>query len=397
MNEYVTAQGPDFRKTGMTAVYLAGCALNDRCPELDVAVDLDDLFAFCKFHSITAIVAMALERYWKEVAPAEPEQMKQWKQAKDMAIRKNILLNAERDRILKFLESIDCWYMPLKGSLLQFDYPKFGMRQMSDNDILVDPAKQEQIHDFMCENQYTAAFYKKANHDEYMKKPVYYFEMHMNLFEKATDPVLAGYYEDVKRLLRKDPGNKFGFHLSDNDFYVYLIAHAYKHVTVSGIGLRHLLDVYVYLNKHGNSLDREYLRRELEQFGAYEFTSQCEELAQILFREPQKNVTLREDNEDLLDAFLQSGTYGTKKQLMEKSLANLGGDGKSGGVLLKLRYLFRRIFPPVELLAVMHPEIKVHKWKIPFVYAARLWKALTNKPKSVIRELKALGDENSEK
>lgn len=396
MREYVTAASPDYRKTGMTAVYLAGCALNDCCPELDASVNLDELFAFCKFHSITSMVAMALERYWKEVSPGEPEQMKQWKQAKDMAIRKNILLNAERDRILKHLESIGCWYLPLKGSLLQFDYPKFGMRQMSDNDILVDPSKQEQIHEFMCGSGYTDAFYKKANHDEYMKKPVYYFEMHMSLFEKATDPVLAGYYSDMSRLLRKDTGNEFGYHLNDNDFYIYLIAHAYKHVSVSGIGLRHLLDVYVYLNKHGGGLDRAYLRRELEQFGAYEFTCQCEALAELLLREPVNNVLLDEGDQELLDAFIQSGTYGTKKQLVEKSLAHLGG-GTSGGIWLKLRYLFRRIFPPVELLAVMNPEIREKKWKIPLVYAARLWKAAFKKPMSVIRELKALDGRNTDR
>ena len=197
---------------------IAGCALNDRCPDLDGSLDLDALFAFCKFHSITSIVAMALERYWKEVTPADPEQMKQWKQAKDMAIRKNILLNAERERIVKHLESICCWYMPLKGSLLQYDYPKFGMRQMSDNDILFDESMHRQVYEFMTGSGYEAVTYQQGKDDEYVKKPLYNIEMHRALFGNALYPELAEYFRDVKQRLIKDEQNQFGYHFSREDF-----------------------------------------------------------------------------------------------------------------------------------------------------------------------------------
>ena len=115
-------------RLGLETTYLAGCALQNVTPQLDDTLDFEALYRFCKFHSVTSIVAMALDSYWK-TQPGDPEIMAKWRKVRDQAIRKNILLNAERDRILAHLEAIGCWYMPLKGSLLQYDYPKFGMYQ----------------------------------------------------------------------------------------------------------------------------------------------------------------------------------------------------------------------------------------------------------------------------
>lgn len=374
----------NFRALGIRASYLAACALHGVIPE-DDGENLDALFRFCRFHSITAVVAMAIESI-----PALGDQLKPWKQEKDLAIRKNILLNAEREQVQKALEDINCWYMPLKGSLLQFDYPRFGMRQMSDNDILFDESRTEAVHQLMLDRGYEAVTYRTGNHDEYVKKPVYNMELHRSLFQNGLDPVLAEYYRDIFTKMRRDGGNQFGYHLSREDFYVYLVAHAYKHWRYSGVGIRSLMDVYVYVSKYREELDWDYIRCELDKIQAESFEEECRSLSQRLFAQPVRNPELSEKEWKALDTYFSSGTYGTEEKAVENKLDAIRNNEGSSETNGKLRYLINRLFPPVSYLAESFPGLERQKWKLPFIYLYRMLKAIFVSPARILRELNLL-------
>lgn len=372
----------------MEAVYLISCALHDRVP--DVSEDLESLFHYCQSHSVAAMVAMALESGWRTNPPKNGDIVTPWKQVKEKAIRKNILLNAERQRILAYLDSIGCWYLPLKGSFLQHDYPKFGMRQMSDNDILYDVAMDQQVRGFMVESGYTVKAFGKNNHDEYTKPPVYNFEMHRRLFSPLTHPALAEYYSGIRHLMVKDADNRCGYHLSDEDFYVYMIAHAYKHYFVRGTGIRTLVDVYVFLDRHGEKLDWTYVETEIKKLGITDYERQCRSIAPKLFDLPCRDIPLSEAEAVFLEQFLGAGTYGSRKQAVENALDRMQANDASGGFLTKMRYFWQRMFPPLEFMAELEPDLLEHRWKLPFAYLKRLLKVLFLYPMRAIREMQHL-------
>ncbi len=381
MDQMNTEKQMKCRRLGFRAVYLAACALHNRPPEGDWREELEELYRFCKFHSITAITTMALEEVWKR-EPAGEAAMNQWRQARDKAIRKNILLNAERERILGWMESAGCWYMPLKGSLLQFDYPKFGMRQMSDNDILCDSAKADAIYRFMLESGYKCELHNQGNHDEFIRQPVYNFEIHRELFKPELSPELAAYYADIHDRSRKDENNGCGYHLSTEDFYIYLTAHAYQHYVLSGIGIRSLMDVYVFLDRHEQELDWDYVRRELDKLGTGDFEAWCRRMSKALFGEPALKPEILPEDLAVLDAFFAAGTFGTEEQLLKKAMA--ANAGEKGG---RAGYFLRRMFPSQEMLGVMYPVVKGRKWLVPFVWVYRLVKSLVRRPGRVFREI----------
>lgn len=376
-------------ETGMAAVYLIGCALHDAAPDLRQIGDLDPLLRYCGQHSVTAMVAMALESAWKVSPPEDPAVMTPWKQAKDKAIRKNILLNAERARILAYLDSIGCWYLPLKGSFLQFDYPKFGMRQMSDNDILIDASMSLRVRDFMENSGYKAEMIGKIHHDEYLKEPVYNFEMHRSLFRPQFNERIAKYYENIRDIMEKDEGNRCGYHLKPEDFYVYMTAHAYKHYADHGTGIRTLVDSYVFLNRH-RALDWPYVERELETLGILEYERKSRSLSMKLWGEPRGDIGLTDGEAEFLAAFLGAGTYGNRLRRTENALDRMAETERSGGFLLKLRYLWNRVFPPLELMAETSPELKEKPWLLPFLQIKRLFLSLVKKPKILFAELMTL-------
>ncbi len=129
-------------------IYLTACAINDRMPRQERVerLELPNLFEVSQKHILTACVAYALE--------SAGVKDNDFTQAKEKAIRKNILLDAERGNILRKLEAEKIWYMPLKGSILKDWYPKLGMRQMSDNDILCYSKKMAEVRDIFLDEGY---------------------------------------------------------------------------------------------------------------------------------------------------------------------------------------------------------------------------------------------------
>ena len=366
---------------GMDAIRLVRCALHGQRLQQGINSDPEELYTFCEFHSITAMAAMALETLQKE----EPsEQIRKFQQARARAMRKSILLNAEREQILRHLEEIGCWYMPLKGSLLQYDYPQFGMRQMGDNDILIDPAGQEKVHEFFCGRGYEVKSYQMMVVNNYHKAPVYNFEMHTALFGLESPKEFREYYSDVEARLIPDEGKRYGRHFSREDFYIYMIAHAWKHARHGGIGIRFLADIWVYLRKYREQLNWEYVGGELEKLGAGEFERGCRQLAGKLFDSPDGEAELSAGEQETLRQFMTAGAYGTLERKMTNRLNEETGRGA------KLRYMVSRIFPSAETLSLVHPHVMEQRWRVPLIWIWRLIRAVFVCPRDTVREIAML-------
>ncbi len=369
-------------------LYLMNCALHGIAPGWSGERDWEGLLRFCKFHTLTAMAAMALERDWAQSPPA-PEVRKPWDQEKNQSIRRGILMNAEREAITAQLERMGCRYLPLKGSLLQFDYPQFGMRQMSDNDILIDPAFREQVHDWMLTRGYEAVTYMTQVEDSYQKKPLFHFEMHSALFGLDSDPAFRRLYETVWDRLLPVEGKQFGLRFTHEDFYVYLVAHGWKHALWGGMGLKILGDLWVFEGKHPD-LDFAYIEGELEKLGARDYGRLCRRVCHALFDVPGALGDLTGEEQALLHSLSIAGAYGTAQIRMQNRL----GDAQAPGA--KLRYLLRRIFPSAETLAITHPEVLQRRWLVPFYWVRRLIRALFQAPGTTLKELKLLRSQGKE-
>ena len=79
------------------------------------------------------------------------------------------------------------------------------------------------------------------------------------LFSEKTGAEWNQYYQDVKDRLIKDESNSFGYHFEENDLYIYVIAHAYKHHKGSGTGIRTLTDCYILNEAYVDHFDYEYI------------------------------------------------------------------------------------------------------------------------------------------
>lgn len=319
-------------------IYLLSCAVNGITPDKDKirAMDLETLYKFSKWHTVRAAVHTALR--------SAGVNDKNFHQAYNMAVRKNVMLDVERTAILEDFEHRGIWYMPLKGSILKELYPENGMREMADNDVLYDNTKQTEVNKLMLENGYTAESVGKSHHDVYMKLPVLNFELHTALFGSAHAEPLYRYYADTKRLLIKDEGNNYGYHFSDEDFYVYMTAHEWKHYNGSGTGIRSLLDCYVYCKIKGDNLNRNYITEQCRQLEITDFEKERRSLAVKIFSSDTL-PDLTESEQEMLIFYLTAGTYGTFDNAIKKKLKDQS----------KLSFWVHSIFIPRKQMAASVP------------------------------------------
>lgn len=371
-------------------LYLAACAINDIKPDENIYASEDPaiLFKSAKRHGIAALVAFALGK--NDYKGIDKETAKSFRTEKDKSVRKIMLFDAERKAILDFFEKEGIRYLPLKGIILQKLYPEYGMRQMADNDILYDVKGQKKLKDFMVSRGFDAKGVGIGVHDCYYKEPVYNFEMHTKLFDKSLHGGAFGdYYADVWNRLVPDEGKKFGYHMKDEDFYIYVLAHAGKHHHGSGTGIRTLVDILA-MNRSFKNLDRSYVENELDKLGLKALERKLHDISFKLLSDPQKTVEaldgLTDDERQELDYILSSGTYGTLENGVRNRMIREVGEGP---VTKKVRakYYFKRIFPDQETMIPYFPPAK-YKPLIPFVWIFRILRGMTTRRKKAINEFK---------
>lgn len=355
-------------------------------------MDFSSLYQLAKTQTLTAITYMGLEGEGVILLKQySPELARKWEQDKKMAIRKNILLDEGRNEILAKMEEAGIWYIPLKGALLKDLYPRYGMRQMSDNDILYDAAYQKKLRILMENLGYKTEAFGTSSHDVYQKPSIYNYEMHKTLFGKGGVKEKYQYYVNIKEKLILDSGKKYGYHFTDEDFYIYMTAHAHRHFSDGGNGLRCLVDCYVYMSKKEATMDWNYIFGELKKLKIDEFEEQCRIVSKKLFDDRNKTSDMDDLSEEewkMIVYCIESGTYGTIKHSVEKGLREIQKDEKPISIQTKIKYWKNRLFLSQEMCEEGYPFFAKHRYLKPFLALYRIFRTLLFRRKEIISEIR---------
>ena len=357
-------------------IYLLSCSVNDIKPDIERInhMNLDSVCDLDLFHSVADTVSFAIERVI--------ELPYRFDQIKKKTIRKLALFDIERSKIVSCFDKERIWYLPLKGIVLKDYYPKYGMREMSDNDILCDSSRMQNVKDIMEGLGYTCDEFGEINHDVY-SKDIIAFEIHRSLFSKSEYKEYFDYYKDIKSKLICC-NNSFEYRFKIEDLYIYLLTHTHKHYYYGGTGIRSLLDTYVFLKRHSYELDWSYLNQELASLSLIEFEKMNRELSQKVF----SGTAIDDEEKQFFMYYVSSGAYGIGDHLWKNNLSkNLSGDDSENA---KRNYLFDRVFINGEVLKKRYPFFYRYKIFLPFLYLYRLIKAVFIKPKTVLAEYKRI-------
>ena len=384
---------------GAGVVCLARAALHKTPIQKEelLRMDLCGIQKMAGYHSMDAIVYLSL----KEAAEASDGEIlekidtnvyKKLENAYRNSVRRLIAFDCEREQILSFFKEKGAWYLCLKGIVLQEYYPKLGMRQMADNDILFDKKYAAALRSFMQSRGYKTLSYGKGCHDMYGKGDLI-FELHRSLLpeKKSNAGIIAALREILEQTARGASSLERRF--SKENFYIYFILHTHKHFEIAGCGLRSLMDIYVYTKKHESDLDFAYIDAFFSHIGLSDFEKRLRSLANRLFEKNDESAdamlsSLSKDERALLLFLSGSGTFGTEQTHMKNDLLRLSKN-EDITARAKFKYLLERVFPPFSYYKAAHPRL--YKWivPIPFLWALRLLGAISKRAR-ISRELENL-------
>ncbi|MCR5737473.1 MAG: nucleotidyltransferase family protein [Eubacterium sp.] len=388
-------------------LHLMKCALNEMPGELKPEqCSWKKVYGLISKNNVQGLTYYAVQSLTDDM----PEQLaKMWKTYRDTVIYKKLMMEEERNAILSDL----CWekisFLLLKGCNIEKYYPKPGMRDMADNDILYGRVEQDEdgiyhiigkteeereqtiratqkvLLDYMKKRGYeTSGFYEKD--DVCNKGEFYSFEMHRDLMDPGTE--LLKYYKNPWKNAIKNDDSNYEYHFSPEDEYLFYIAHEYKHYSSRGCGVRNLADFYVFLREEEKSLDWEYIKKELEMMNLSEFEAQMRRLA---FDALSPKGVLDEQEEQTLYNMCLDGTFGHFRTSLQRRVKNYEKEGE-GVKKAKRRYYFYRFFPPDDFYEKRYPFFYRHRPLRPLLTVYRTVKGLLFHRKHLKKEMKDVLD-----
>lgn len=373
-------------------LYLIRCSLNGCTPTKEpVNCSWNQILYLAEKNSVTSMISPAVKEYKYDIPQDIREKIES---ALARTVYRILRFQIERENIFSAMEQCGIWYLPLKGILLAEYYPKAGMRWMCDNDILYGGSDLDmdwqikQLKKIMKDLGYDAEHIGGV-HDVYQKKPFFNFEMHRKLV--SADSPFAEYYKNPWKKAVLTEGKKCEYHFRDEDEYIFMLAHAYKHFDNSGCGIRTLADEYVFLNKK-DSMNWEYINKELDKIGLISFEKELRKAACDTF---SREGMITETDWDMISYMFDSGTYGLKSNDIRHKLERIYVEAEqnhhnlnSAGI--RRRYWKQRFYISDLVMKENYPFLYRHKrlrFVLPFY---RVIKGLVIHPKTLYHEWKSV-------
>lgn len=291
--------------------------------------------------------------------------------------------------VTELLNENEIKHIFLKGSQLKKLYPKPYMRQMGDVDILVESTSMKLIHKILTSNGYLNKL-KSEQHDAFCHPNGTTLEIHPRLMRE-----LEG---NVRPLMNQEwhyasSFNQSTYILSPLYTCVYLLFHTAKHLYGSGIGLRTVLDIGIYLKAHKDEIDLNELLVLLEDNRLTQFFKTILMLNNRYFDIDIYPELLKVDPLDekafniLTNHIVISGIHG-----LGNEFNNYIGRVTTFKMQHKSKFLLllKLIFPSYKAMRGMYHWLRPLPILLPLAWGLRIFKLIFKKTKRTFHRLKQL-------
>ena len=290
----------------------------------------------------------------------------------------------------------------MKGIVCRALYPCPEQRPSVDEDFLVDPAEFPAYHAALLEYGLHPA---EADADPAAAYEVTYESRENGLcieLHKQPFPPDSEAYGDCGRLFDGALGRTVELPiggerirtLCPTDHLLYLICHAYKHFLHSGVGIRQVCDIAMFIERFGGQIDWEWVvsgcaEIRIERFAAAMFRITERHLG---FAMPAAFAAYDVDELPLLIDMLTGGLYGTEdadrlhsgSMTLDAVAAQKQGRGR--------RSLLASLFPSASSLAGRYPYLRRCPWLLPVAWGQRFAGFLKKRDNSAAATIRIGGE-----
>lgn len=319
-------------------------------------INLDKLLKLAKKNAISAILYSAIgDKFDGELANKLSKDYK-------MSVVRNAEQELEIQRIQKDFTDNNIDFILLKGTHLKKLYPTPELRFMVDMDVLVRSKDKEKAMEIIASH----GLKKKMESDKdvaFIKEPFLTVEVHRSLFHPKNDFYKS--FLDVWEKAEKISDNEYK--MSDNDLYVYTLAHLCEHYLEAGSLFRPCMDLYL-LTKNCE-LDFEYINSRFEEMGILKFANNILALTKCMFEGAEKDETL-----ELMENYVVFGA--PVKNAEEASRLAIANDSK-------LKRLVTKLFPNYKSMVLRYETLKTLPFLLPVFWIIRIVNITFSKDKKI--------------
>lgn len=284
-------------------------------------IDWKNLLIEAKSHNLVGILYPVVASI-KSLNRPNKEFMEDWKKNALLYGGSQLSKNMMLSTLLKAGIESNIHLVVVKGIVLADLYPESLLRVSGDADIFVPKDEIEIAREILLKNNFIKNAQKEVDCEEtYYHQNGLVIELHSRLWEEKEGrklQILESLNITKKEQLRKIKIERDEFWtLGITEHLIYLIYHMVKHFFVSGIGLRHLTDVVLYVKKYRDKVDFEYFWNVMEKLEYTEFCVNIFYLCEKYFELdkniiPDKYKRNKEVEEAMLNDILMAGVFGGK-------------------------------------------------------------------------------------
>lgn len=329
----------------------------------------EKLIKLAKRHKVANTLACVLPLLGEENRPNEELAQKlETVLFEQTMIGSNQLFAAQE--LQQAFEEKELYSLCLKGIHTKLRYPQDNMRSMGDLDILCKAEQNTLVKRAMADLGY-GGFQEGRKHDHYSRPPYIAVEMHRQLVSVRSD--FDAYCQSVWERSKPLPGCRFAHAMTVEDEYAYNLIHMVEHFKEGGVGLRFVMDIYVYETQV--EMDRAKVAQELEKLSLTEFHRNVVKLARHLFEEGETDSLTEE-----LAAFIFSGgVYGSRDNAQALSVSKNG----------RIGFVLRTCFPGYRDMCTMFPWLAKCPVLLPLTWLIRAVRSLFFRRRNVKGQLNA--------
>lgn len=283
----------------------------------------------------------------------------------------------------------------VKGIVCRALYPQPELRPSSDEDLYLTAAEMPHFHAVLLRAGFVLTEperdYRSAHEARYVHPDTgLVVEGHWALFptEYAVYAALNVQLPDLMQRAQDWESGGVTLRVPDAcDHLIFLLLHAFKHFISSGVGVRQLCDIALWMRRFGAQIDWQRVRAALRATHSEGFAAAVIDAGVHWFGLERAAAHIPPDWETLESAALladalSGGVYGSADSTRRHSCtitihaadrAHRGGTGRAS--------LCAALFPGREVMAGWYPYVARCPALLPAAWAQRIWRYLRTRGK----------------